>query len=169
MLASQERGVSGKAFAELTTADVDGGGVLLVFLASPNPGLRGIAAMGLNHMAPGYPKAIPGLTEAVLDINLNIRYWALSALKKYGKEARTAVPNIVKALETHKGTGPALDGPDRYYADARALAAEALGSIGSDAKVAIPALEKALQDPSPMVREAAKRAMESIKGLENGK
>ncbi len=165
MLASQESGVSGKAFAELTEADADGGGVLLVFLASPNPGLRGIAALGLNHMAPGYPKAIPALTEAVLDVNLNVRYWALSALKKYGIVARKAIPNIIKALETHQGTGPALDGPDRYYADARALAAEALGSIGSDAKAAIPALEKALQDPSPIVRDAAKMAIESIKGL----
>lgn len=163
MLADQDGSISGKAFEELANADASGGGVLQVFLANPHPGLRGIAAMGFNHMAPAYPQAIPALTEAVLDVSLNVRYWALSALKKYGSEARKAVPNIITALETHKGTGPALDGPDRYYADARALAADALGSMGPDAKAAVPALEKALQDPSPMVRAAAKRAIKSIK------
>jgi len=163
MLSQSDGDIRDQAFTELTQADQSGGEVLLAFLGSPNPNLRTIAVMGLNHMAPAYPASIPELAEAALDVNLNVRYWALSALKKYGNKAGSALPNIIRALETYQGKGPALDGPDRYYADARARAAEALGNIGSDAQAAIPALENALQDPSPMVRESAKRALELIR------
>jgi len=165
MLSQPAAEIRSQAFNELTQADQSGGEVLLVFLGEPHLSLRVIAVAGLHHMAPAYPAAIPALTKAVLDVNLNVRYWALSALKEYGREARTAVPNIIKALETFQGKGPALDGPARYYADARALAADALGSIGPDAKAALPALENALQDPSPMVQESAKLAIKSIKGF----
>ena len=165
MLSDPDGEIRGQAFAALTQADSSGGGVLLALLGEPGAELRSIATMGLHHMAPAYPAAIPALTEAALDIDLNVRYWALSALKECGKEARSAVPNIVKALETFPEKGPPLEGPARYYADARALAADALGSIGPDAKAALPALENALQDPSPMVQEAAMRAIQSIKGL----
>ena len=165
MLSQSDMEIRSHAFNELTQADQSGGEILLIFLEKPHPGLRNIAALGLHHMAPAYPAAIPALTKAVLDSNLNVRYWALSALKKYGNAARSAVPNIIKAMETYQGKGHALDGPARYYTDARALAAEVLGSIGPDAKAAIPALENALQDPSPMVRESAERAIKSIKGF----
>jgi HEAT repeat protein len=165
MLSDPDPVIRSQAFNELTRADRSGGGILLAFLGEPSADLRSIAAMGLHHMAPVYPETIPALTEAVLDVNLNVRYWALSALKEYGKEARSAVPNIIKALETFPGKGPPLDGPARYYADMRALAADALGSIGPDAKAAVPTLENALQDSSPMVQEAATRAIKSIKGL----
>jgi HEAT repeat protein len=163
MLGQPDDDIRGQAFMELTQADRSGGEMLLAFLGSPNPGLRTIAVMGLNHMAPSYPESIPGLAEASLDVNLNIRYWALSALRKYGDKAGSAVPNIIRALETYQGQGPELEGPVRYYADARARAAEALGGIGPAAKDALPALEKALQDPSGMVREAAKLAIEMIR------
>lgn len=163
MLGQSDDEIRGQAFAELIQADQSGGEMLLAFLGSPHPGLRTIAVMGLNHMAPSYPESIPGLAEAALDVNLNIRYWALSALRTYGNQAASAIPDIIRALQTYQGQGPELDGPVRYYADARALAAEALGSIGPAAKVALPALEKALQDPSDMVREAAKRAIELIR------
>jgi len=163
MLGQPDDDIRGQAFAELTQADQSGGEMLLAFLGSPNPGLRTIAVMGLNHMAPSYPESIPVLAEAALDVNLNIRYWALSALRAYGEKAGPVVPNIIRALETYQGQGPELDGPVRYYADARARAAEALGSIGPPAKAALPALEKALHDPSAMVREAAKRAIAQIR------
>ena len=163
MLSQSDKDIRGQAFIELTQADQSGGEVLLAFLGNPNPNLRTIAVMGLNNMAPAYPASIPELAEAALDVNLNVRYWALSALKKHGNKAVSAIPNIIRALETYQGKGPALDGPVRYYADARALAAEALGNIGSDAQAAIPALKNALQDPSPMVRESAKRAIELIR------
>lgn len=163
MLGQSDDAIRDQAFVALIQADQSGGEMLLAFMGSPNPGLRTIAVMGLNHMAPSYPESIPGLAEAALDVNLNIRYWALSALRKYGNQAGPAMPNIIRALETYQGQGPELEGPVHYYADARARAAEALGSIGPAAQVAFPALEKALQDPSEMVREAAKRAIESIR------
>jgi HEAT repeat protein len=162
MLSQSDDDIRGQAFIELTQADQSGGELLLAFLGSPDSHLRTIAVMGLRHMAPAYPASIPGLADAVLDVDLNVRYWALSALKKYGNKAGFAIPNLIRALETCQGKGPALDGPVRYYADARALAAEALSAIGPDAHAALPSLENALQDSSAMVRDAAKRAIESI-------
>lgn len=163
MLEQPDDDIRGQAFMELIQADRSGGEILLTFLESLNPGLRTIAVMGLNHMAPSYPESISGLAEAALDLNLNIRYWALTALRKYGEKAGSAVPNIVRALETFHGQSPELEGPVRYYADARARAADALGGIGPAAQDALPALEKARHDSSGMVREAAKRAIELIR------
>jgi len=162
MLSQSDEDLRRQAFIELTRADQSGGELLEAFLKNPYPQLRTIAAMGLRHMAPAYPASIPGLADAALDIDLNVRYWALSALKTYGNKAGAAIPNIIRALETYQGKGPALAGPVRYYADARALAAEALGSVGPEAQAALPALKNALQDPSAMVRDAAQRAIESI-------
>jgi HEAT repeat protein len=55
-----------------------------------------------------------------------------------------------------------LDGPYRYYADARAVAADALGAIGRGAGAAIPALKKAEQDPQAEVRASATKALKRI-------
>ena len=106
--------------------------------------------------------AIPALTKAVLDTDLNVRYMAMTALKNIGPDARGAIPELIKALNTFPGGTPALTGPPRYYADARTAAAEALGAIGPGAKEAIPALNKALSDQSRDVKEAAREALKRI-------
>ena len=109
-------------------------------------------------------RAVPALSQVVLDNNLNIRFMVMTTLKNIGPSAKTAVPSLIKALDTFPGGTPPLDGPQRYYADARSAAAEALGAIGPDAKDAIPALRRTLKDPSDLVRNSAAEALKKIQG-----
>jgi HEAT repeat protein len=113
-------------------------------------------------MGPSAKAAVPGLAEAVVDRDLNVRYYAAEALEAVGPEAKAAVPALIKALGTFPGGSPPLEGPQRYYADTRSVAAEALGAIGPGAREAVPALRKALKDPDPSVRSAAAEALKRI-------
>jgi hypothetical protein len=60
------------------------------------------------------------------------------------------------------GGTPALEGPPRYYADVRAVAAEALGAMGREARDALEALRKARHDPDPAVGKSAEAAIQAI-------
>ncbi len=108
--------------------------------------------------------AIPALAEAVLDRNLNVRFMVMIALQKLGPASKIAVPMLIKALDTFPGGTPPLDGPPRYYADARWAACDALGAIGPDARDAIPALQQSLKDPSADVRKSAAEALKKVRG-----
>ena len=139
--------------------------VLLEMIVHENASIRCLAAMGLWHIGSEAPEAIPSLIKAVQDRDLNTRYWAAQALGKHGPAAQAAVPALVKVLQkTFRDVDPTLEGPERYYADARAVAAESLGKIGKDAASAIPALKEALKDRSSAVREAAANALVQIEG-----
>ena len=131
-------------------------------LKAPNPGLRAQAAMKLGALGRAAKAAVPDLAIAVLDRDLNVRYWAATALRAMGPDAKPAIPALVKALATFAGGSPALEGPPRYYADIRSVAAEALGAIGAEAKEAVPALRQAANDSSPDVKEAAAAALAQI-------
>ena len=146
----------------LATAGDDKVEGLVRDLKNSNPGSRAMAAITLGKMGPSAKAAVPGLAEAVLDRDLNVRYCAANALKAVGPGAKAAVPALIKALATFPGASPALDGPQRYYADTRSVAAEALGAIGTGARAAVPALRKALSDPDSSVRTAAAEALERI-------
>ena len=125
-------------------ADLDD---LLGLLTSPEPAVRVRATMALAmaELGPYGKRALPGMTDALKDKNLNVRYWAAVALQNLGPEAEPAVPQLIEALKTHPEITPGLQGPLRYYADTRWEAAEALGAIGPAAAAAVPALQKALQ------------------------
>jgi HEAT repeat protein len=138
--------------------------VLIERLRASNPGVRGMAAEELGQMGAAAKAAIKPLAKAVTaDEDLNVRYWAARALAAMGPAAGEAVPALMGALRT---TFPdrGLQGPDRYYADARSACAEALGRIGAEAKIALPALREALADEEPSVREAAQEAIDRIGG-----
>lgn len=134
--------------------------VLVELLKSERGPVRVTAANGLAQLGADAEGALPGLIVALKDKDLNVRYWALSALKKMGPAAATAVPALIAALSTHPAKEPGLEGPPRYYKDARAMATEALGSIGPGAKAAVPRLkEVAFKDDEPEVRAAATSAL----------
>jgi len=135
---------------------------LVAELRSPNPGRRGTAAMELGELGPRARAAVKPLAAALADEDLNVRYWAASALGAIGPGAAEAVPALVGALRT-SFPGRGLKGPERYYADARAVCARSLGLIGAAARMALPALEEARKDEDPSVREAAAAAIERIK------
>jgi HEAT repeat protein len=133
-------------------------------LKSGDAGVRARAAIALDQLGGDAKPAIPALTTALADKNLNVRYWSAKVLKGFGPEAKTAVPALVAALKTFPGGSPALEGPARYYPDVRSLAAEALGAIGPAAKEALPALKEAIADKSPEVSGSAAEALKKIEG-----
>src|SRR4029077_15894562 len=114
---------------------------LIAALKSPELAQHAAELMAMEGMKDAPPERVAPLADVVLDRNLNIRYDAASVLKGLGPKAAAAVPNLVQCLDTFPGGTPPLDGPMRYYADARSEAAEALGAIGPAAKEALPALK----------------------------
>jgi HEAT repeat protein len=143
-------------------------GVLLELAKSPQTVVRLVALGGLAELKAAElgaqaKDAVPILAAALADKNLNARYFAASTLQKIGPLAASAVPALIKALSTHPATEPGLDGPPRYYQDARSVAADALGSIGPAAKAAVGRLrEVAARDEAPEVRGAATEALKKI-------
>lgn len=151
------------AFHALVTPRREATPVLLELLVNQNASIRCLAAMGLCHIGSEAPEAIPYLVKAVQDRHLNTRYWAAYALGQHGPAAQAAVPALVEVLQkTFRDVDPTLEGPERYYADARAAAARCLGKIGKGATSAIPALQEALTDKSPDVRDTAAKALLKI-------
>jgi HEAT repeat protein len=160
-------GVLGLALAILQApggADADVA-ALVQQLRHPNPGVRGMAAEKLGEMGPAARAAVKPLAAALADEDLNVRYWAARALGEMAEQAGPAVPALVGALRTTL-PGRGLQGPMRYYADVRAVSAEALGRIGAAARMALPALKEALDDGDQSVREAAAEAVKRIEGAD---
>jgi HEAT repeat protein len=138
-------------------------GVLQELAGSAHAPIRITALGGLAELGADAKDAVPVLTAALADKNLNARYFAASTLKKIGAPASPAVPALIKLLSTHPTTEPGLEGPPRYYKDARWVAAQALGSIGPAAKAAVERLRGvAARDESSEVREAATEALKAI-------
>jgi HEAT repeat protein len=137
--------------------------VLTELLKSEHAVVRSTAAGGLRELGEAAVPALPALIVATKDKDLNVRYYALSAIKRIGPAAASAVPALIEELSTHPNSEPGLEGPVRYYKDARSVAAEALGAIGPPAKAALPRLkEVAGKDDDAEVRSAAGAAVALI-------
>ena len=131
-------------------------------LSNPSASIRGQAAMALSEMGESAAAAVPELKKTMADRNLNVRYWTAKALAAIGPEAAPAIPELVATLGVFPGGPENLEGPTRYYADARLVSAQALGAIGPRAKGAVPALRKLLTDPDETVQQIALEAIEKI-------
>jgi len=151
------------AFFALTGPEKDAAAVLGEMLGSEHSPVRAVAAQGLAEIAADAVTLAGPLGRALKDNNLNVRYYAAQALKKMGAAAAPAVPDLIAALDTHPSREPDLEGPPRYYKDARSVAAEALAAIGPPAKSALPRLrEVAAKDDEAEVRDAASEAIKTI-------
>jgi len=151
------------AFFALTGPEKDAAAVLEEMLGSEHSPVRGVAAQGLAEIAADAVSAAGPLGRALKDKNLNVRYYAAQGLGKMGAGAAPAVPDLIGALDTHPSREPDLEGPPRYYKDARSVAAEALGAIGPPAKAALPKLREVVaRDDEAEVREAAAAAVKKI-------
>ena len=91
--------------------------------------------------------AIPGLLEALKDLDVDVRRNAATILSKVSSEA--AIPGLLDALKD----------PSHYV---RLNAATALWKVGSEA--AIPGLLQALQDQNISVRISAAQALQGLGG-----
>jgi HEAT repeat protein len=138
--------------------------VLAELLGSDVSRIRSVAAAGLASI--GGDAIVPlvdPLGRALSDESLNVRYFAARALGAMGPAAASAVTALIAALDTHPSRQPGLEGPPRYYGDARLLAVNALAAIGPAAKAAIPKLrEVAANDDASDVRTAAGEALRKI-------
>ena len=151
------------AFFALTGPEKEAVGVLGEMLGSEHSPVRAVAVQGLAEIAPDAVSLVGPIGHALLDKNLNTRYYAAQALKRMGPAAAPAVPDLIGALDTHPSREPDLEGPPRYYKDARSVTAEALGAIGPAARDALPRLrEVAAKDEEPEVRAAAADAVKRI-------
>jgi HEAT repeat protein len=151
------------AFFALTGPEKDAAAVLGEMLGNEHSPVRAVAAQGLAEIAADAASLAGPLGRALKDNNLNVRYYAAQALGKMGAAAAPAVPDLIGALDTHPSREPDLEGPPRYYKDARWVAADALGAIGPPAKSALPKLrEVAAKDDEAEVREAASAAVKKI-------
>jgi len=151
------------AFETLTSAEKDAVPVLKEMLGHDQSRVRSVAAHGLSYVGAAALPAIAELGRALKDKDLNVRYYAGQALGNLGPAGAPAVPALIGALDTHPSREPDLEGPPRYYKDARSVAAEALAAIGPAAKAAVPRLrEVAAKDDEPEVRAAAAAALKKI-------
>ena len=151
------------AFFALSAPEKEAAPVLADMLGSDLSRVRSVAAQGLAEIAADAVSLVGPLGRALKDKNLNVRYYAAQALGKMGPAAAPAVPDLVAALDTHPSREPDLEGPPRYYKDARSVAAEALAAIGPAASAALPKLrEVAAKDDEPEVRDAAREALKKI-------
>ncbi|NCA11311.1 HEAT repeat domain-containing protein, partial [bacterium] len=160
-------------------------------LADPDPSHRGDAAIAIAAVGPDAAEAVPAL-EAVLtspEGPPGLRYAAAYALGRIGAAAKPAAATLEKlagsedellatvatwaSLKIEPGNTAlftaavpllrkALRGGEQL---ARLEAAVALGDIGAPAADAVPILELVSEeDPAPVVRAAAKRALQQIRG-----
>lgn len=127
-------------------------------------------------------EAVPALTTAVETIDKQSRWLPVQGLKRIGPPARTALPVLVRNLDTdlwslrseitdslakidRDGTTaiPALKKMLRDENDyVRESAAEGLGTYPAHAEAVVPPLIAALKDKSPNVRAAAIRSLRQI-------
>jgi len=152
------------ASRELSEPATEAVPVLAELLGSDVSRIRSVAAAGLASI--GGDAIVPlvdPLGRALSDESLNVRYFAARALRAMGPAAASAVTALIAALDTHPSRQPGLEGPPRYYGDARLLAVNALAAIGPAAKAAIPKLrEVAANDDASDVRTAAGEAIRKI-------
>jgi hypothetical protein len=83
-----------------------------------NKNLKLFVAEALGNIGPAAASAIPSLTEALLDADMDVRERAAEALGKIGPAAVLAIPSLTAALRD----------PDK---EVRGAAVEALGKIGT--------------------------------------
>ena len=148
--------------------------LFLETLRDPDRQLANRAATALGGFGSG---AVPGLTLALQDPNLDVRRLACSTLSRIGRPAASAAPQLavllsdpqMMAMAAHALTriGPpavpylaqALEHPQPRV---REKAAVALGQLGSSARNASPGLERLLEDEDSEVRKHAAAALGAI-------
>jgi HEAT repeat protein len=108
-----------------------------------------------HELGPTAKPALPVLTAMVKDPQCLSRFMAAWAMCRIAPEARpevaALVPHLIVQLTTDK------------HPNSRRFAAELLGEIGPAAQGAIPALSAATEDEDGAVRQAAFKAIETIK------
>lgn len=153
-------------------------------LKATDPVRRADAVSALRHFPSHAEESLRFSIAAIRDPEPLVRVTALDAVGRAGPDARQALPDLLAALEDERlevrlaaaaatlsvdaslaeKTTPAIAaGLQSEDARLKLAAMAAVGQLGKRAPNAIPALENALEESSPEVRFAAKRALESVR------
>jgi HEAT repeat protein len=108
------------------------------------------AAVALGKINRRPDLVVPALAKALGDPKPSVFCAAASALGNFGSAASVAVPRLVELLSSR-------------ISAVRVETATALGKIGPAARAAIPALTKLSRDENVSVRQAAQKALDSIR------
>lgn len=120
-------------------------------LADQSSYIRVVAAAAMHVIDKDNVITIPLLIQALNDTDEDTQWRAIEELGLIGGEAASAAQAIARML----------DSPNERI---RAVSAEALGAIGPGAHTTLPKLVEATRDDSEDVRNAAKRAIDQIRG-----
>lgn len=132
---------------------------LVEALGSVEPEAREKAARTLGFLGEVAVDAVPALTKAIRDKNLDFRLAAAKSLWNITKNADVVTPVLIKLLSEDKATGP--DGAENRRRFLQTVI-EALWRIGPPAKAAVPALTAKTKDKNRLIAESAINALKEI-------
>lgn len=107
------------------------------------------AARTIGKVGPDALSALPALIEMTRDPEPNVREHSAEAIGDIGPTATAGIPALVAAMKDD-------------FVKARRDAVRSLGWIGPAAKEAGPEMVKLLDDPEQIVRDAARKALETV-------
>ncbi len=160
-----------------TNAPLD---LLFGILRDPERRFANQASLALGRYGPG---AVPGLSLALRDPDLEVRCLACSALSQIGPAAAPAVARVAALLSdsppqimavaahTLATIGPPsvpyltqlLEHPEPHVRDKAVIA---LGQLRYGARDSLPVLERLLEDEDPLVRDHVRAALHAVAPLE---
>jgi HEAT repeat protein len=135
------------AAEELPKIDVPRDALATVLRTDASDKVREAAARALETIGPDARGAVGALALALKDKNTGTIAAAADALRRMGKDAREAQPELQALLANKKAE-----------ASARTVAAFTLGTFGGDAREALPTFKEVLQDasaPLPVRKQVA--------------
>jgi HEAT repeat protein len=128
--------------------------VLIRKLKDDDDTVRHFAALSLGHIGPVDKQVVPALIEALKEEQT--RCGAASALREIGPEARSALPEMLKALDA-----PITLGPPHLRDTIRQDIIRFCGRLGPDGAEAVPALIKILDSAD----DAGERNKKTIQAM----
>jgi hypothetical protein len=158
-LCARQLGISLYAEAALKKSGSLATAVLIEALASDESMVRVKAMRALECLGEAAADAIPALTKAALDKDLDIRLAALKALWSTSKSEDRVVPELIKLLDANTVARLTDSETRRRFLQ---TVMEALRRIGPPARAAISALTTMTKDDNRHVRESAAITLQKI-------
>ncbi len=163
---ARQLGASVHAEAALTKSGPLAARVLIEALASRQSAVRVKAIRALDCLAEVAVEAIPALTTAAQDKDMDIRLAALKALWSVSKSADLVVPGLIKLLDASTVAKLTDSETRRRFLQ---TVMEALRRIGPPAMAAVPALTTMTKDSNRHVRESAAITLQKVVPAATGK
>jgi HEAT repeat protein len=173
------RRAAARALGELGSEATSAVSALEEALADDDREVCRLACYALGEVGPQAKAALPALTKSLQDEEFSMRLAAAFAIQKINPDSEAYVSELTRAMRMGEG-GTIVSvgqlGPSATWAvptliellkdhrpGIRRLAAEALGQIAVNAEGVESALRGALRDQDDRVRQAAQKALETLR------